>query len=403
LFGKDETSLLMVEHAEEYIMLRTKIEEVSDIIKKIGIKEIEKMESFTKIMKIIPSSCSKESDSFFLDIVTSIIYYEVCEMRIFEDFSSMRCDDKNIISSLFKDLLERFHSYEKIHHKLLVVIIILWAYNEYEFPSKEFDFSGIVENLLKNPENDIIKKFQYPFLNLLNICIEYGIDKNKTYILSNLFKDDISILLRCIFEGEADIMTFAFCINLVLTENEYFVERMIKKDIIKHILLLIEQEIKIPLMDLTEGRLMRDYSESIVRRKNCDLYYLLTIFVNILDRCSLKINLNNFQIRSLLIVLFCRGDLSYPFLSLYSVISLLLNNLFSNNDEKSVMCVSFLWKKLIKFLDSTLDCLTEMKNVNNFLFLFDFESINLLGNISKLKAMFESYGHAHCGNDADDV
>jgi hypothetical protein len=144
------SSAMKSKFIEEYEKKKKDIKKLMDILNKIVTKRVEKIKTFDEIVKIIPSNDENESDSFFLDIFTSFIYFEVCEMKKILDFSSEVCNNQNLLSELFTNLLNLFNSYQKQHHKLLIILIVLWGYEEYEFPFKDINFSSVICNLFSN-------------------------------------------------------------------------------------------------------------------------------------------------------------------------------------------------------------------------------------------------------------
>jgi hypothetical protein len=91
-------------------MINKHINNKRNIIKKNSTKETEKTKSYLEIIKTIPEN---DSDIFFLDVITSFIYYEACEEKVIE----IKCDDINILSEFFNILLKRIESYKQKYHK----------------------------------------------------------------------------------------------------------------------------------------------------------------------------------------------------------------------------------------------------------------------------------------------
>jgi hypothetical protein len=165
--------------------LKDKIKEVINIINKISIKETEKTKSYLEIIKIIPSNDENDSDIFFLEVIILFIYFEACEEKVVED-SIIKCDNINILSEPFNILLKRIESYKQKHHKLLILIIFLFSFDDYKFPSKKFNFSPLIHELLNTSKTNIIKKFQFPILQLIGKNILLGIEENRIHLLSKL-------------------------------------------------------------------------------------------------------------------------------------------------------------------------------------------------------------------------
>jgi hypothetical protein len=85
---------------------------------------------------------------------------------------------------LFKDAFSGKNNNEIINK--IKYIVISGSYPKLEelekFPSKEFNFSPLIHKLLNTSKQNIIKKFQYPNLQLIYKNIRFGIKENRIYL-----------------------------------------------------------------------------------------------------------------------------------------------------------------------------------------------------------------------------
>jgi hypothetical protein len=368
--------------------VKDKIKEVINIINKISMKETEKTKSYLEIVKIIPSNDENKSDIFFLDVITSFIYYEACEEKVIQNDSMIKCDDINILSKLFNILLERIESYKRKHHKLLMLIISLFSFDNYEFPSKEFNLSPLIHELLNTSKKNIIKKFQYPILRLIYRNMEIGIEENRIYLLSKLFNNDLTNIIKLIFDFDDLISEMSGNVIYYMIEFDSCFNVLIKNETIEKIISIIENEER-------KERINNDIEIKIDKDNSCDISKDVTYEMNksrvlkydhtipvllrsleklirFTDISSLLKTINKEQIKSLSKVVDVYFYSFEPFIYFPSIISLILNYLITKNfrDDEEEEFILEIEEILLFSWEEIVDCLIKKSFVTNLEFKY---------------------------------
>jgi hypothetical protein len=91
-----------------------------------------------------------------------------------------------------------------------------------------------------NSDNELIKKFQDPFLRILIKISDYKVKSNKIYVVTNSFTNSISISSQLIKEKTSEIMN----VCLLPVQNDNRMKIMIKNHAIDNIISFIKQEIE---------------------------------------------------------------------------------------------------------------------------------------------------------------
>jgi hypothetical protein len=419
LFGTKEAEMMMIKHEKELEKIKKKIEEIKNLINKIFTerKKKERLESLMKILEIIPSNDEFDEDIFYLDVVLSFIYEEVWEIRLTENIFVSATNKFDRISTFFEDLLKRFNSYQKKHHKLLMMIIFLLGIEYSNIPSIKFDFFPLILKLFNNNNEEILmKKFQYPILKaIFNVINDLNVEK-RNYIFSELFKNKISILLPHIFGNDVLINRIVIRIVDYLGKDEKIAK--VKNGVIEDILSVIDIEVK------------NEKSENNFEEEMIGVDYEVLDFVNFINLFGLKLDfgkrfskllvifvllktldkllsvmkklklVNHEHVLSLFKVLLIYFSNVDSFSSLSSVVSLTLHYHLLDINERSKNVVLMIASVLLKYLKIALKNLDEMKHINCYFYnvrgwFFDIipTAFELLKGVVNVFSVFEMHKH----------